>query len=89
MAIGACRADIARGVTAGIFAMVMLGAATGMALGMASVRYIETLFYGVKATDTQALALPSLTIVAVALVAALPAVVRALRIDPAGMLRAE
>jgi hypothetical protein len=35
------------------------------------------------------LALPSLTIVAAALVAALPAVIRAARIDPANMLRTE
>jgi ABC-type lipoprotein release transport system permease subunit len=35
------------------------------------------------------LALPSLTILAVALLAAMPAVVRAVRIDPATTLRAE
>ncbi len=35
------------------------------------------------------LALPSFTILAVALLAALPAVVRATRIDPVAMLRAD
>jgi len=35
------------------------------------------------------LALPSLTILAVALLAAMPAVVRTVRIDPATTLRAE
>jgi hypothetical protein len=35
------------------------------------------------------LAIPSLTILAAALLAALPAVIHAVRIDPAKMLRAE
>jgi hypothetical protein len=35
------------------------------------------------------LALPSLVIVAAALLAALPAVIRAVRIDPVAMLRAD
>ena len=48
MAIGAQAGDIARRVTAEIFAMVLVGAVGGLALGMASVRYIETLLYGVK-----------------------------------------
>jgi ABC-type antimicrobial peptide transport system permease subunit len=69
--------------------MVLAGAAAGLALGMASVRYIEDLLYGVNTGDPAALALPALTIVAAALLAAVPAVVRALRIDPAKMLRSE
>jgi ABC-type antimicrobial peptide transport system permease subunit len=43
----------------------------------------------VKATDPAALALPSLTIVAAALLAALPAVIHAVRIDPVKALRSE
>jgi predicted permease len=89
MAIGAQAGDIARRVTFDVFAMVAAGAVAGLALGMASVRYIETLLYEVKATDVTMLALPSLTIVAAALLAALPAVIRAVRIDPVAMLRAE
>ena len=69
--------------------MVLAGALAGLALGMASVRYIESLFYEVKATDVGALAVPSLAILAAAMVAAVPAVIRAVRIDPAAMLRAE
>ncbi len=89
MAIGAQAGDIARRVTADIFVMVLAGAAAGLALGMVSVRYIATLLYGVKATDAGMLVLPSATILAAAVVAALPAVVRAVRIDPASMLRAD
>jgi putative ABC transport system permease protein len=68
---------------------VLVGALAGLALGTASVRYIETLFYQVKATDLAMLAVPSLTLLAAALLAALPAVIRAVRIDPAAMLRAD
>jgi predicted permease len=89
MAIGARAGDIARRVTAQVFAMVLVGAAAGLLLGIASVRYIEALLYQVKATDLAMLAVPSLTIVAAALLAALPAVIRAVRIDPVTMLRAE
>jgi ABC-type antimicrobial peptide transport system permease subunit len=89
MAIGARAGDIARRVTADVFAMVIAGALAGLGLGMASVRYIETLLYGVKPGDPAMLALPSLTIVGVALLAALPAVIRATRIDPVAMLRAD
>jgi predicted lysophospholipase L1 biosynthesis ABC-type transport system permease subunit len=89
MAIGAQAADIARRVTVDVLSMVLAGALAGLALGMASVRYIETLLYQVKPTDLGVLALPTLTILTVALLAALPAVIRAVRIDPVAMLRAE
>ena len=89
MAIGAQAADIARRVTADVFSMVLAGALAGLALGMASVRYIESLLYQVKPTDPAMLALPSLTILVAALLAALPAVIRAVRIDPAKSLRVE
>jgi len=89
MAIGAQAGDIARRVTVDVFSMVLIGALGGLALGMASARTIETLLYQVKATDLSMLALPSLTILAAALLAALPAVVRAVQIDPVDMLRSE
>ena len=61
----------------------------GLSLGLASVRSIESLLYQVKPTDLPVLALPALTILAAALLAALPAVIRAVRIDPVTMLRVE
>ncbi len=88
-AIGAKAGHIARQATAGVFAMVLAGAAAGVASGMASARFIETLLYQVKATDLGVLALPPLAILITALVAATPAVVRAVRIDPATILRSE
>jgi predicted permease len=89
MAIGAQPGGIARLVTADVFRMVLAGALAGVAIGMASVRYIEALFYEVKATELGVLALPSLAILAAALVAAAPAVIRAVRTDPVTMLRAD
>lgn len=62
----------------------------GLALGKGSVRYIESLLYQVKAADHPGLlALPWLTILVAALLAALPAVIRAVRIDPGEILRAD
>jgi predicted permease len=89
MALGAQAGEVARRVTADVFSMVLAGALAGLALGIASVRYIESLLYQVKPTDPRMLVLPALTILAAALVAALPPVIRAVRIDPALMLRAE
>jgi ABC-type antimicrobial peptide transport system permease subunit len=89
MAVGAQASKVARLVTLEVFSMVLVGALVGLALGMASARSIETLLYQVRATDLGMLALPSLTILAAALMAALPAVIRAVRIDPVTMLRVE
>jgi ABC-type antimicrobial peptide transport system permease subunit len=89
MAIGAPAGSIARLAIADVFAVALGGAAAGLALGMASVRFIASLFYQVKATDLPMLVFPSLALLAVALLAALPAVIRAVRIDPVTMLREE
>jgi ABC-type antimicrobial peptide transport system permease subunit len=89
IAIGARVGSIARLLTTEVFAMVLVGAAVGWALGMASVRYVETLLFGVNGSDPSMLVLPALVIFASALLASLPAVTRAARIDPAIMLRAE
>jgi predicted permease len=89
MAVGAEAGSVARLVTADVFSMVLLGAAAGVGLGMLSAQYVESLFYQVKATDLEMLALPSLAILVGALLAALRPVVQAVRIDPASMLRAE
>jgi len=89
LAIGAQAGGVARLVTAEAFSMVLAGALGGLALGMVAARSIASLFYRVKPTDWDVLALPSLAILAAALLAALPAVIHAMRIDPATALRAE
>ena len=89
IAVGAQAGRIVRLVTADILAMVAVGAIAGLALGIFSARYVASLFYQVKATDVSMLALPWLTILAATSLAALPAVIRAIRIDPVKMLRAD
>jgi predicted permease len=89
IAVGAQSGDIARRVLADVFTVVTAGALLGIALGLASVRLIEAQLYQVKATDLEILTVPAVTIFAVALVAAVPAVIRAVRTDPAMTLRAE
>ena len=69
--------------------MVLAGAVAGLALGIVSVRYLETLLYQVNPTDLAMLALPSLIILAAALLAALPAVIHAVRVDPVTTLRGD
>jgi predicted permease len=89
IAIGAPAASVVRLVTSRIFTVVLIGAVTGLGLATASARFIESLFYQVKATDLPMLAFPSLTLLAAALLAGLPAVIRAVRIDPVAILRVE
>ncbi|HYP06060.1 MAG TPA: ABC transporter permease [Bryobacteraceae bacterium] len=89
IAIGASARDIARRVTVDGLWMVLAGGAAGLLLGRIGVRYVESLLYGVKSNEPSILAAPAAVILAVTLVAALPAVVRALRVDPILLLRSE
>jgi ABC-type antimicrobial peptide transport system permease subunit len=89
LALGARVVHIVRRVGAGIAVTVMLGTVVGIVLGMGSTRYIESLLYGVKATDVRMAVIPLATILAAVLLAAIPAVRRALRVNPVEMLRAE
>ena len=66
-----------------------VGGCAGVALGFGAARYVESLLYQVKATDADMIALPTCAILLTALVATLPAVLRALRTDPTEILRTE
>jgi predicted permease len=89
MAIGSPRGGIVRLVTLDVFQMIGLGGCAGIALGFGAARYVTSLFYQVKATDAEMIAMPACAILLAALVATLPAVLRALRTDPTEILRAE
>ena len=89
MAIGSTRAGIVRIVTLDVFLMIALGGCAGVAFGFSAARYVESLFYQVKATDADMIALPAGAILLITLVATLPAVLRALRTDPTEILRVE
>jgi predicted permease len=89
MAIGSTRAGIVRIVTLDVFQMIALGGCAGVALGFGAARYVQSLFYQVKATEADLIALPTCAMLLTALVATLPAVLRALRTDPTEILRSE
>ena len=79
----------ARIVTIDVFIALAIGSAAGLALGVASARFMASLFYQVKATDPPMLIVPAVILALVAVLAAIPAVIRASRVDPASMLRVE
>ena len=87
MALGARPQELARQVTSEVFMMLILGSAVGMAAGVASEQMFASLLFEVKATEWLMLAVPLLIIVPSAVLAAVPAVMRAVKIDPAAMLR--
>ena len=89
MAIGSTRTGIVRLVTSDVFLMVALGGCAGAALGFGAARYVESLFYQVKATDADMIAVPTFAMLLTALVATMPAVLRALRTNPTEILRSE
>ena len=89
IALGATAGNIAQIVSARVFAMVLLGAAVGLTLGLASERFVASLLYGVKGTEMSMMTLPAVVLLLAVALAAAPAVMRAIRIDPAVMLRSE
>lgn len=89
MAIGSSRTGIVGLVTRDVFLMLVLGGCAGVALGFGAAQYVTSLFYQVKATDVEMIVLPTLALLLTALIATLPAVLRALRTDPTEILRAE
>ena len=89
IALGAPAAHVVRRVTGAPLAMVVLGAAAGLAGGLASARFVESLLFEVKATDASMLTAPVLALLAAAALAALAPALRAVRTDPALTLRSE
>ena len=89
LAIGAGSREIVWRVSLPIFAVVSAGAAAGLGLGFGAARAIAATFYQVRATEWTMVAMPAAVILGVALLASIPPVIRALRIDPLAMLRAD
>jgi ABC-type antimicrobial peptide transport system permease subunit len=89
IALGAPVKNIVRVVTLRVFLTVLLGAVVGLMAGVANVRFVETLLYGVRGTDMSMIMLPGLFLLLAAIGAAAPGALRAARIDPARMLRVE
>ncbi len=89
MALGARSAHVVRRVTTDLVEMICLGSAIGLAGGMVSGRFIETLLFEVKLASLESALPPILTLLGATLLAALPPAIRAVQIDPAQTLRSE
>jgi predicted permease len=89
MALGAAPGGIAIRMTGQALTRAVLGMLVGFAFGVATARHIQSLLFGVNATDVSMLAAPGVAILLVALMAAAPAMLRATRVDPAVTLRSE
>jgi ABC-type antimicrobial peptide transport system permease subunit len=89
MALGARTFDVTQYVTFEVLTTLLAGSVAGLTVGLASVHYIQSLLYQVKATDPAMLAVPSVATLVVAVLAAMPPVIRAIGVDPATTLRME
>jgi putative ABC transport system permease protein len=88
-ALGAGRADVIRLVIVEGMSPTLVGIGAGTFAALASARVIETLVFGVSASDPLTLAAVAATLALVALMASLVPAYRALRLDPVNALRAD
>jgi len=89
MALGAQSIQIVQKITMSMLGVVLLGALVGLIAGLATGRFVQTLLFEVKATDTGMVAMPLFLLLSAGVLAALPPAIRAARIDPAETLRSE
>jgi putative ABC transport system permease protein len=88
-ALGARAADVLRLVIVEGMSPALVGIAAGMLAALASAKVMETLVFGVSASDPLTLAGVGATLPLVALMASLVPAYRAVRIDPVKVLRAD
>jgi putative ABC transport system permease protein len=88
-ALGAQRADVLRLVVGEAMAPALVGIAAGTIASIASARVVDTLVFGVSATNPLTLGAAGATLALVALMASLMPAYWALRLDPVKALRAE
>jgi predicted permease len=88
-AIGAPGGHIVWRTTRRTALVLAAGTVAGLALGLVVVRSLTTLFYEVRATDVRQLVLPAMAVVVAGVIAAVPPVVRALRVNPTVILRGD
>jgi predicted permease len=89
MAFGAGRARILALVLREAAGMTLIGAVLGVALALATARFLGTLLYGLTARDPFTLAVATIVLFAVATLAAVVPAWRASRLDPLMALRSE
>ncbi|MBI4486751.1 MAG: FtsX-like permease family protein [Acidobacteria bacterium] len=88
-ALGAPTADVLRLVIVEGMLPALVGIAAGTIAALASAKVMETLVFGVSASDPLTLAAVAATLAVVALMASLVPAYRALRLDPVKVLRAD
>jgi putative ABC transport system permease protein len=89
LALGAPAWHIVHHVMLLMLGLAALGAAIGLAGGVAFGQLVDRLLFGVTSTDGVAIATPIGILAAAAVLAALPPVLRATRIDPVKVLRTD
>jgi ABC-type antimicrobial peptide transport system permease subunit len=87
MALGGSRADVARLVVGQGMAVVGLGIVAGLALAVATTRLVSSLLFGISAVDATVYASVAALFTAVAFVACAAPAFRAVRLQPATVLR--
>jgi ABC-type antimicrobial peptide transport system permease subunit len=89
IALGAPVWELACRVSVPLFRMIVIGTAIGLALGISAARYVSSLLFMVRAGDLSMLVWPCAAMIAASLLAAAAPIWRAVRIQPASLLRAE
>ncbi len=88
-ALGARTVDVLRMVIVEGMTPTLVGIAAGTIAALASARVMESLVFGVSASDPLTLAAVAVTLALVALLASMVPAYRALRLDPVKVLRAD
>lgn len=89
MAMGARAGDVLRLVLRQGFALALGGIALGLAISFAATRLLQSLLYGIAASDPLTFVAVPLLLAAVAILASLLPARRATRVQPAAVLRRE
>jgi ABC-type antimicrobial peptide transport system permease subunit len=89
IALGARRRQVVIMVAAYAFRLAAIGSALGLGAALATTRLLDSLLFGLTATDATTLVLAAVLMVAIALAAAAVPALRAARMNPLAALRSE